>query len=181
MAREEKESLKDTDPIKYLKNKKASLVVIKLICIIAPILVCLVAFAIDSGITKPDDTNWVKFSIGVVLAVIFLVFVAFRESHKSKNIDREERLIPIDLSSFLAWLVVGVILYLVYITTLYMVILCFAEAVGQFGASICAFYIHKYAEEIKITNQAEITKKTADRIDRQTEQKVKDNKWRPID
>lgn len=139
-------SLKETDPIKYYKRVRAWCRVGYWCSIILPMAIVIIIYCC----THAESVDKVKFPLGIGMAIVWAVVIALVEvvrANKEKKGDYV-KMIPISLG-FINWFVASIVLYLLYITMYYLIILLLVEGVGQFGASIFAYFMKKADTIIK--------------------------------
>lgn len=146
MAQEatEKKSLKETNPVKYYKRKRKWLGVGKGLCALVPALTILIVYAIQSlmGARNTNPFNPWRFSVGIALIVVAVVVITVAELKAITKTSKEAGTGP-KFTSAIVWMIVGTILWLLYLTMFYLIIFCFAEFVGSVISAILTYAIEE--------------------------------------
>lgn len=131
-----KTTLKDSNPVKYYKRKRRWLAFGKCLCLTIPALTVLIVYAIRScmGLNNTNPLTPVKFGFGVVLMVSIIVIVSLIELKTISRSNKKDGTGPVFTASFV-WLLLAFVLWLLYISTYYLIIFCAVEFIASFSSA----------------------------------------------
>lgn len=166
-----KTNLKETNPVKYYKHKRGWLTFGRCLCMIVPALVVLIVYAIRAamGLNNTNPLTPVKFGFGCVLMVSIIVIVSLIELRSVTKANKKENSGPIFTASFV-WLLLAFVLWLLYISTYYLIIFCGVEFVASFAS---AFFTSAIKQTYVDQDKEDTAERQAKAISRAMEQKNK--------
>lgn len=151
-----KVSLKDTNPYLFYKRSYRTLALFEWLSITLPPMIVMLVYIIlaNAGASGTTALNPIKFPAGMLLsaAACLVIFIKASKKTSADALDND----TIDFSPCFGWGVAALVLWLVYISTFYIIMLCVAEFVGQIAACILRHYKKIAGETMKETKKADI-------------------------
>lgn len=150
-SKESKPKLKDTDPVRYYKRKRHWLTFGRCMCFIVPALSVLITYAVMAMMKKANTNplNPVQFTLGITLMVVVIVVVTLSQLHAITKANKKNGKGPQFTSAFV-WLLIALILWLLYISTYYLIIFCAVEFIASFcGAFFTSAIKQTYVDQDK--------------------------------
>ena len=149
--KESKPKLKETDHVRYYKKKRHWLTFGRCMCFIVPALAVLVTYAVMAWLKKANTNplNPYQFGLGIVLMVVTIVVVVLSQLHAVTKANKKDGKGPQFTSAFV-WLLLALILWLLYISTYYLIIFCAVEFIASFaGAFFTSAIRQTYVDQDK--------------------------------
>lgn len=143
MAKKKKVNLKKSNPIEYYKKRRAKFKVLTMLSSLVPPISILVVYAVVNsigGVATP--LNPARFSIGMALLVIGIVLFT---THTLKNVTKENKRTGQGAlyTTAIVWAYMGLVLWLLYLSMFYLILLCISEFVS---CSLGAYFASKIQE-----------------------------------
>lgn len=162
----DKQNLKQTDPIKYYKKRKAWLGLAKTACTLIPPLTVLILYAVLSE-TGGAYTNplvpW-RFGTGIVMLIVVTIWAIIHELRTITKTNKASGNNGVTFTSSIIWLFMATILWLFYLTMFYLILLCFSEFIGCFLGAFCTSGIKSCDDYIDKNRDAEINAEAMVRV-----------------
>lgn len=131
-----KPKLRDTDPVRYYKRKRHWLTFGRCLCLIVPALAVLLTYAVRAWLkmANTNPLNPVQFGLGIALMVTVIIVVVLSQLRAVTKENKKSGQGPQFTSAFV-WLLIALILWLLYISTYYIIIFCGVEFIASFTSA----------------------------------------------